>query len=345
MSKLARIGDGFRAVRDEAAQLDRRLDQAARELTQLRSHYAAQAARDPRPSGRARRRLALIEEAERRVRQARAQLQHGGAEVARWLAAHAAEGEHADGGSPPPPPQLDGDTAADAVYRAVHRANARRLAGEPVDQVLDELEAELAQLAGDDAATRVRRAWQGERDGRRNAYDEELRDPEPNATYVVEGAAGHVFQFETDARGRTVRARTSLRLLDQPRAQTQQREARRAKGGDADDDGGHLIANVFGGPSELINVVPQDWFQNERGAWRALEREWERLLADGHEVEVQVEPVYEGASGRPSALVVVWAFRARGAPLPFEWVKDRVRIANDHRAGPRSRGGSWPGHG
>ncbi|MGN6190003.1 MAG: DNA/RNA non-specific endonuclease [Conexibacter sp.] len=345
MSELAHIADGLRELRDESARLDRRLDEAARELTQLRSHYAHQAARDPRPSGRGRRRLALIEEAERRVRQARAQLQHGGAEVARWLAAHAAEGEHADGGPPPPPPRLAGAAEADAVYQAVHRANARRLAGAPVEQVLDELEAELAPLDGDATHVRRTRAWQGEREGRRNAYDAELRDPEPDATYVVEGADGHVFQFETDARGRTVRARTTLRLLDQPRSQTQQREARRTKGGDADDDGGHLIANVFGGPSELINLVPQDWFQNERGSWRALEREWQQLLADGHEVEVQVEPVYEGASGRPSALVVVWAFRARGAPAPFEWVKDRVRIANDHAAGPRPRGGSRPGRG
>jgi hypothetical protein len=344
MSELAHVADGLRQLRQEAGEVERQLTEAERQLAQARAELSGQVSRDP--SKRARRRLGLVDEAERRVRAARAQLRNGAAAADGWLAQHDASGDHEGGGAPSPPPPLFGDGAngSDAVYAAVHRANARRVAGDP-DAAHDALAAELDALEQAGAAPRLRRAraWGGERAGGRNAYAEELRDPEPDATYVVEGAEGHVFQFETDARGRTVRARTTLELLDQPRSETLQGSAKRGKGGDASDDGGHLIGNVFGGPSEEINVVPQDWFQNQQGAWHRLEREWQRLKQTGHDVEVQIEPRYEGDGERPVELIVVWAFRPRGVP-PSEWVKDRVRIPNDHAAGPR-RGGSPPGRG
>jgi DNA/RNA non-specific endonuclease len=348
MSKLAAVAEGLQGLQREAKALEERLQRAAAELERLRAQAQRQAERHGPGAAEARKRFTLLAEAERRVREARLQLTRGELAAQRWLNVHAATGEHGDaaGAAPPPPIGTDGLTPSDAVYAAVHAVNERQLAGKSAEEARQQLAALLRQLdeeGGDGARYRMVRAWQGEQEGNRNAYNAELRDPAPDATYVVSGAEGQLFQYETDERGRTVRARTTLRLLDQPRSASLQRSAKSRKGGDADDDGGHLLANQFGGPSEEINVVPQDWHENQRGRWRALEREWRDLVKRGFEVAVDVQPIYDAASARPVMLVVRWSFRAREGPGPREWVKDTVTIPNDHAHGPRGGFGARRG--
>lgn len=71
-----------------------------------------------------------------------------------------------------------------------------------------------------------------------------------------------------------------------------------------DDDGGHLIARMFGGSKDIDNLVAQSKFINrpfkENGDWYKLEKEWKEALTSGDEVKnIKMEVKYSGNSKRP----------------------------------------------
>lgn len=72
----------------------------------------------------------------------------------------------------------------------------------------------------------------------------------------------------------------------------------------ASDDGGHYIARRFNGPRDAFNHFAQDRNFN-RGAYRAMEREWGMEIAAGRKVHVRIVPEYHGDSQRPFSIVVV----------------------------------------
>jgi hypothetical protein len=123
---------------------------------------------------------------------------------------------------------------------------------------------------------------------------------EPNTTYEEGG-----YRFQTDAMGRIKAA--SGQLKPDP-AKARNPYAQRVVGG-ADrldtDVGGHLIANRFGGPGDYKNLVPLDANLNN-GAWKQMENGWAKARQQGKIVEVDVRPVYEGSSVRPSKIYVAW---------------------------------------
>lgn len=109
------------------------------------------------------------------------------------------------------------------------------------------------------------------------------------------------YHFETDAQGRVSRAQGQLRLegAERPRNTT----AQAAVGGKdrlPTDAGGHLIAHRFGGPSDFVNLVPQDAKLNNQRPWKSLENAWAKELKAGKDVSVDIRPVYEGKTLRPS---------------------------------------------
>lgn len=71
-------------------------------------------------------------------------------------------------------------------------------------------------------------------------------------------------------------------------------------------DGGHLIATLFGGAGERINLVPQLASVN-RGEFREMEKIRAEALRAGKSVKVEVSPVYAGASKVPSEIDVVFS--------------------------------------
>ncbi|MUK58042.1 ADP-ribosylating toxin, partial [Pseudomonas aeruginosa] len=76
-----------------------------------------------------------------------------------------------------------------------------------------------------------------------------------------------------------------------------------------DDDGGHLIARMFGGSKDIDNLVAQSKFINrpfkENGDWYNLEKEWQEFLNSGNEVKnIKMEVKYSGNSKRPSIFKV-----------------------------------------
>lgn len=55
----------------------------------------------------------------------------------------------------------------------------------------------------------------------------------------------------------------------------------------SNDEGGHLIASIFDGPGERLNLVPMDTNLN-RGEWKKIENVWASALKDGKTVNVRI---------------------------------------------------------
>ena len=71
-----------------------------------------------------------------------------------------------------------------------------------------------------------------------------------------------------------------------------------------EDDGGHIIAQIFNGPGEQINYVPQTQTLN-RGDWKAMENEWKKVLEKGKKIEVDIKINYN-STRRPTDFEVIY---------------------------------------
>lgn len=119
--------------------------------------------------------------------------------------------------------------------------------------------------------------------------------------------------YVTDTQGRVKEVGAELKLSKSDRNEYQQNCV--GKSGCAGDEGGHLIASALGGAGDRINIVPQEKTLN-RGAWRAMEREFQQALAEGKTVSVKIEMGYPQNGGRPSEFRVVASIGGE----PFERV-------------------------
>lgn len=68
-----------------------------------------------------------------------------------------------------------------------------------------------------------------------------------------------------------------------------------------DDNGGHMIAHTFGGSPDIDNMVAQNAWSNQHGAWRQLERDITKEVKNGSSVDYSININYEGNSFRPSS--------------------------------------------
>lgn len=123
-----------------------------------------------------------------------------------------------------------------------------------------------------------------------------------SATLRTEKSNGYTFRL--DGLLRTKNAEGLLQRKTERRSKPAQRNA-----GDRDrlstDDGGHYVALRFNGPREAFNHFAQNANFN-RGAYRVLEDEWDKLVRAGKRVQVRIIPEYVGASLRPSRLTVIY---------------------------------------
>ena len=125
----------------------------------------------------------------------------------------------------------------------------------------------------------------------------------PNNTYEING-----YIYKTDEFGRIISAEGKLHLKGN-RGKLPIKDSMDAVGkGDQKegDDRGHLIGDQFDGSNRLENLIPQDAHINEVD-FKNLENELAQEVRAGKEVYVKVEPVYEGNSRRPSAIVVTYS--------------------------------------
>jgi hypothetical protein len=125
------------------------------------------------------------------------------------------------------------------------------------------------------------------------------------------------YQFDIDHEGRTIAASGKLQLVDSPQ---RSRRAQSGAGGTdrkPADDGGHYIAARFRGPAEKFNHFAQDRNFN-RGAYRALESQWAKKIAQGHKIMVTITPHYVGHSQRPDKLDVRWSIDGASRGQAFQ---------------------------
>uniref|UniRef100_UPI000AF5F25D DNA/RNA non-specific endonuclease n=1 Tax=Pseudomonas syringae TaxID=317 RepID=UPI000AF5F25D len=135
--------------------------------------------------------------------------------------------------------------------------------------------------------------------GEKGAWSKELNKPEPNTIYKVDGNK----VYQTDELGRVDKVESSLSLNKNDRNTYQQCVA--GKCGIDGDEGGHLIASIFNGPGERLNLLPMNGNLN-KGVWKSMENKWASALKEGKSVDVKVEPVYNGQSVRPEKFTVTY---------------------------------------
>lgn len=137
--------------------------------------------------------------------------------------------------------------------------------------------------------------------GSKGNWSSELnaRNLKPDADYVVNG-----YTYRTDAQGRVSDVEGQLDLKTADRNSYQQgisgREDRLP-----DDQGGHLIASIFNGPGERLNLVPMNGNFN-MGAWRDMERTFQNALTEGKTVDVKIEVKYGSDGQRPDNFRVTY---------------------------------------
>ena len=125
------------------------------------------------------------------------------------------------------------------------------------------------------------------------------------------------YSYETDKRGRIVRAEGTLRLDKETKADPASQkmaggDSRHTKEGEWEsvDDGGHYFARRFGGSEKIDNLFAQDRHFN-RSEYKKMENEFESKLQETNEdgsrkynVDVRIDSKYEGDSERPSTIFV-----------------------------------------
>jgi HK97 family phage portal protein len=113
------------------------------------------------------------------------------------------------------------------------------------------------------------------------------------------------YRFESDSINRATRVSGTLRLQpEQGRSRRNQRDAGKPDRMSSD-HGGHYVAREFGGPKIALNHFAQDAGVN-RGEYRLLELSWKANLKLGRTVSVNIVPLYEGRSRRPTLLHVTF---------------------------------------
>lgn len=124
-----------------------------------------------------------------------------------------------------------------------------------------------------------------------------------NTQYELNG-----YKYTTDEQSRIVSAEGTLHLKDREgRLPIKDSIEDIGKGFQREgDDRGHLIGDQFDGSNGLENMIPQDADIN-RNDFKNFENELSKEVKDGKSVSVNIEPVYEGISRRPEAIVVSYS--------------------------------------
>ncbi|WP_220125622.1 DNA/RNA non-specific endonuclease, partial [Xanthomonas oryzae] len=133
--------------------------------------------------------------------------------------------------------------------------------------------------------------------GQKGGWNKDLNTPEPNAIYNVDG--NKVYRTNSNGDVEYLEANLSLNTKDRNGYQ----QCKVGKCGDVDDEGGHLVASIFDGPGEKLNLVPMNSNLN-KGAWKTMENTWASALKEGKSVNVKIEPIYSGNSSRADRFLV-----------------------------------------
>ncbi|GCO83339.1 hemagglutinin-related protein [Escherichia coli] len=143
--------------------------------------------------------------------------------------------------------------------------------------------------------------------GKKGAWNKAMNKPEPNTIYKVDGDK----TYHTDNLARPTQVEATLSANVKDRNGYQQCKAGRC--GNLGDEGGHLIASIFNGPGEKLNLLPMDGNLN-KGAWKSMENTWAKALSEGKDVKVNIQPSYTGNSVRLDKFYVEYSING-GRPV------------------------------
>lgn len=113
--------------------------------------------------------------------------------------------------------------------------------------------------------------------------------PFPRVKYIINGA-----EYLTDDAGRVVKSKVKLSsstIGKSHRDSGVQKQMAKLKNSHEGDDAGHLIADQFGGSSNMVNLVPMKGDIN-KGTYKQMENEWRKLIDAGKEVDIDINIKY-----------------------------------------------------
>ncbi len=136
--------------------------------------------------------------------------------------------------------------------------------------------------------------------GNEYRVDNELK---PNSKYEING-----YKYQTDNEGRIISAEGKLHLKTRTEKLSIKDNIHDIGKGDEKktDDRGHLIGDRFDGSNGMENMVVQDAKIN-RVDYNKFEGELAKQIEGGKDVRVNIKPVYDGDSGRPTEIVVIYS--------------------------------------
>ena len=128
-------------------------------------------------------------------------------------------------------------------------------------------------------------------------WNKAINNPAPNTSYLVDGR----YVYETDKLGRV--EKVEGKLTDEVFDRNKYQQCKAGKCGIEVDEGGHLIASIFGGAGEKLNLVPMNGNLN-KGEWKKMENLRAEALDEGKTVEVKILPKYDKEGVRPTSIKV-----------------------------------------
>ncbi len=138
-----------------------------------------------------------------------------------------------------------------------------------------------------------------------NSWFAQLK-PFPKCTYIINGA-----QYQTDANGRIEKAIFSLDSTSvgkHLRDQDVQANMHTLKGSNSKlYDAGHIVADRFGGSSNMVNLVPMTRKVN-RSDYKRIENLWAKNIKQGKTVSAEVIIEYDTSSQIPSRFKVRYSY-------------------------------------
>ena len=110
--------------------------------------------------------------------------------------------------------------------------------------------------------------------------------------------------YQTDSLGRTVSASGKVQLgaTDRNKNLTAKIGKLGVNNNTNSDQGGHLIADVLGGKSDVNNLAPMNSSLNQ-GAYKSHELYLRNQAMAGHDILVNVKPIYSDNSNRPIRII------------------------------------------
>ena len=187
---------------------------------------------------------------------------------------------------------------ASKVLSNINGNQVRKLISGAVDDGVDELQQKAIEKAARKNARIVV-------DGAMNYFDDSGnlyrvgQNLLPDNTFTKNG-----YNYVTDSMGRKIKVSGCLKLDTAPRKTINETIQSIGKGSELlSDHRGHLIADMFGGSNGAENLIPMDSKLNLVD-YKKLEGAWAKALRAGKEVFVEINPIYQGTSFRPSTIKV-----------------------------------------